>query len=119
MTSPMVDLNVFTLNSNNLYAQTIITDFTAGEILINTPMNVFGDPDPMRSTIFFGRTKLNINGQIAPIQFKIEANNLQEALQMFPHSVKALVDQMHSHHLRGMIAQPARDTNLDLSKLKS
>ncbi len=119
MSGPILDLANFTFKSDELYSQSIVTDFKIGEICINTPMNIYGGQDYNRQTIFLGRTNLNINGNNVPIQFKIEAADLQEALIKFPEGVKAAVDRLHSQSLRHALAQPPRNSNLDLSKAKS
>lgn len=119
MSEPIIDLTNFTFKPDTLYSESTVTDCQIGQIMILTPINSMGFQDPMRATVFNGKAVLLINGNKVPIIFRIEANDLNEAINNFPLEVKKAVEQLQSQALRHQLAQPTTNTRLDLSKLKN
>lgn len=77
----------FTIDQDNLYKEESITDLKIGGIQVLTPIRTDGSKDETRSTMFLGRTQLNTPQGPIPIQAKIEAKSIAEALEKFPDAM--------------------------------
>ena len=87
------DLPEIKLDPNSLYREEVFTDRNTGTIRKLTPVTVSGDTDPKRTVLFSGQTQLLTPGGVLPLAFEIDAKSLEEALQKFPESVKAALEQ--------------------------
>ena len=79
----------FTIDKDNLYRETSVTDMRIGTVQIFSPVLEDGSDDNSRKRIFLGRTQLNTQQGPIPIQAKIDAATLPEALSLFPKVLKA------------------------------
>lgn len=79
--SPDID---FTVDSNNLYLEEGFTDMKVASIRRLTPVKPDGSPDESRQTVFIGQTQLMTPEGPLPIQNKLEAASLSEAVDKFP-----------------------------------
>lgn len=77
----------FTIDKTNLYKETSITDFKVGGIQMLTPVTEDGSEDNTRECVFLGRTQLNTAQGPIPIQAKLEAATLSEAIEAFPKAM--------------------------------
>lgn len=82
------------INQQNLYREEIITDLKVGAIRQLTPVKPNGEPDKGRKTLFFGQTQLMSEHGPFPIQFPIDARNLQEALEKFPDVMEQFMEKL-------------------------
>lgn len=78
----------FTVDKDNLYKETSITDLKIGGIQMLTPINMDGSKDSRRESVFLGRTQLNTPQGPIPIQAKLEAATLSDALDLFPQAMR-------------------------------
>jgi hypothetical protein len=84
----------FTIDLNNLYREEAITDLRVASIRKMTPVKPDGSEDSSRTPIFFGSTQLMTPDGPLPIQSKLEANNMQEAYQVFPNAMQKALNEM-------------------------
>lgn len=89
--SPEID---FTVDSNNLYKEESITDFKVASIRKLVPIKLDGSEDTSRKTVFYGHTQLMSPQGPVPIQAPLEADSLEEAITIFPKSMKIAMDQL-------------------------
>jgi len=90
-----VDFNV---DEKNLYKEEAYTDMKVASIRKLVPVSSDGTEDKSRASIFIGATQLMSEKGPLPIQAILTANNLQEAITVFPESMQKatgeLVQQM-------------------------
>ena len=78
----------FTVDKNNLYREESITDLKVASIRRLMPVNPDGTDDTRRTPMFLGHTQLMSPEGPVPIQSRLEANNLEEALEEFPGAMQ-------------------------------
>ena len=78
----------FSVDKNNLYREEAVTDLRVANIQKLVPVNLDGSDDSNRDTVFFGRTQLNTPQGPVPIQAKLEAKTLEQALELFPKAME-------------------------------
>jgi len=85
----------FAIDRNNLHREESITDLKVGSIRRLVPVNLDGTEDKSRTAIFIGHTQLMSPEGPVPIQAALTANNLEEAMDVFPNAMqKALTDMV-------------------------
>lgn len=84
----------FTVDQTNLYREENITDMKVAAIRKMTPITPSGEVDESRTPMFVGTTQLMTPEGPLPIQAMLEANNLQEAFEVFPRSMEAAMQRM-------------------------
>ncbi len=81
----------FTVDKKNLYREESFTDLKVASIRRLVPVNPDGTDDQTRTPIFMGHTQLMSPEGPVPIQSRLMANNLVEAMDEFPGAMdKAL-----------------------------
>ncbi len=88
---PLAELK---LDGANLYREEVFTDFRVGSIKQLTPVTTDGSRDLGRPLMFIGETQLMSQMGPLPVQTKIEAENLQAAIDLFPEAIQAAVEAM-------------------------
>ena len=78
----------FTVDKKNLYREESITDIKVASIRRLIPINPDGSDDQSRTAIYIGHTQLMSPEGPIPIQAKIPANNLEEAMDAFPEAMQ-------------------------------
>ena len=78
----------FEVDKKNLYREESVTDLKIANIQRLIPVNIDGSEDSTRETIFLGRTQLSTPQGPIPIQAKIEAKTLDEAMDLFPKAME-------------------------------
>ena len=78
----------FTVDNKNLYREESFTDFKVASIRRLMPVNPDGTDDKSRTPVFLGHTQLMSPEGPIPIHSKLEANNLEEALEKFPSAMQ-------------------------------
>ncbi len=78
----------FTVDKNNLYREESVTDLKIANIQRLTPVRLDGSKDESRETIFLGRTQLSTPQGPIPIQAKLAAKTLEEAMDIFPKAME-------------------------------
>ena len=84
----------FTVARDNLYREDSITDLKTASIRCLTPVNSDGVVDNSREKIFVGHTQLMSPQGMVPLQAKLEASNLDEAMDRFPAAMQKAMDEM-------------------------
>lgn len=88
---PKVDLK---MERKNLYREEVFTDLKVGTIRKLTPVTPEGDPDLGRKVQFTGETQIMSNMGPLPVNCRIEAASLEEAIDGFPEAVNRAVQEM-------------------------
>lgn len=78
----------FIVDKKNLYREESVTDLKIANIQRLIPVNLDGTEDNSRETIFLGRTQLSTPQGPIPIQAKLEAKTLEEAMDLFPKAME-------------------------------
>ena len=100
----------FTVNKNDLYREEAITDLKVASIRRLIPVKPDGTEDNSRTQIFVGHTQLMSPDGPVPIQSKLTANNLEEAVDEFPKAMeKALADVIEQ--IKAMRQQQQQEQN--------
>lgn len=81
-------------NQQNLHREEMFTDLTVGSIRQLTPVKQNGEPDKTRPILFIGQSQIYTQQGPMPIQFPIDAINLQEAMSKFPDAMEAFVEHL-------------------------
>ncbi|MBW2569997.1 MAG: cytoplasmic protein [Deltaproteobacteria bacterium] len=84
----------FTVDKNNLYREDSVTDLKVASIKKLIPVNLDGSEDTNRTHVFYGHTQLMSPQGPVPIQATLVANNLEEAIDIFPVAMKKTFDEM-------------------------
>jgi hypothetical protein len=83
------------MDADNLYREENYTDRQVGSIQRMVPVTRAGDDDPQRQIVYLGHTQVMTPAGALPLNFELEANSLQEALDAFPQAAnQALEDTM-------------------------
>ena len=117
MSDPQVQpLSDIKMDESNLYREEVITDLRVGSIKQLTPVTKNGDRDLARPMVFVGETQLMSQVGPLPVQTRIEAENLEAAIEAFPAAiqtaVEAMIDEVKEHQRKEMsrIVVPGADT---------
>jgi hypothetical protein len=117
MSDPQVQaLSEIKLDEKNLYKEEVFTDLRVGSLKQLTPVTKEGDRDLARPMVFIGETQLMSQVGPLPVQTRIEAENLQAAIERFPAAiqtaVEAMINEVKEHQRKEMsrIVVPGADT---------
>jgi hypothetical protein len=95
MSDPQVQpLSEIKLDDTNLYQEEVFTDLRVGSIKQLTPVTKDGNRDLARPIVFIGETQLMSQVGPLPVQTRIEAENLQAAIERFPAAIQTAVEAM-------------------------
>ena len=100
------------LDEKNLYREESFTDMKTGAIRRMSPVLENGEPDTSRTPVFIGSTQLVTPEGPLPIQAMLTANNIQEALAVFPDAMKESMDKT-LEQLQMMRQQQQQQENKD------
>jgi hypothetical protein len=89
--SPVAEISV---DPDSLYREEIFTDLKVATIRRLTPVRPDGSEDTSRAVMFVGQTTLLSQSGPVPVQCRIEATSLQEAMESFPDAVNQAVEGM-------------------------
>ncbi|MCF8092185.1 MAG: cytoplasmic protein [Desulfotignum sp.] len=79
----------FQVDKKNLYREETITDLKIASIQKLTPVFSDGSEDTSRNTFFVGSTQLGTPHGPVPIQARLEAATLDQAMDAFPQAMEA------------------------------
>ena len=82
----------FTVNKKNLFREEAITDLNVASIRRLIPINADGSEDKSRTA--FGHTQLMSPQGPVPIQARLLANTLEEAIEQFPQAMHQALDEV-------------------------
>jgi hypothetical protein len=106
----------FTVDKNNLYREENVTDLKTASIRILTPMKLDGTADETRTKIFVGHTQLMSQDGPLPLQARLNAATLEEAIERFPAAMEMEMAQM-IEHLKKMHQEMERQNQREKSNL--
>jgi hypothetical protein len=78
-------------NQANLHQEEMFTDLAVGSIRRLTPVKPNGEPDKTRPVLFIGQAQIYTQQGPMPVQFPIDAKNLQLAMEKFPTAMEEFV----------------------------
>ena len=78
-------------NQQNLHQEEVFTDLTVGSIRRLSPVKQNGEPDKTRPILFIGEARIYTQQGPMPIQFPIDAKNLQQAMGKFSETMEEFV----------------------------
>ena len=78
-------------NQQNLYYEEVFSDLTIGSIRRLSPVKPNGEPDRARPVLFVGQSQIYTQQGPLPVQFPIDAKNLQAAMEKFPVAMEEFV----------------------------
>ena len=84
----------FTVDRKNLYRAEAITDLKVASIRRLVPVLPDGTEDKSRTPLFMGHTQLMSPQGPVPIQSPLAANNLEEAMDVFPDAMKKALEEV-------------------------
>jgi len=84
----------FSVDKDNLYREEAITDLKVASIRRLIPIKPDGSDDTSREIFFVGHTQLMSPDGPVPIQSKLEAKNLADALDEFPGAMDKAMDEV-------------------------
>jgi hypothetical protein len=84
----------FTMDTQNLYREEGFTDMSAGTIRRLVPVNPDGSEDKSRTPVFVGSSQLMTEQGPLPLQATLMANNLKEAMEVFPAAMEKAMQEM-------------------------
>jgi len=84
----------FTVARDNLYREDSITDLKTASIRCLTPVKSDGTTDDSREKIFVGHTQLMSPQGMVPLQARLDASTLEEAMDKFPAAMHKAMDEM-------------------------
>ena len=90
-TEALKDLKV---EKDNLYLEETFTDLRGGSLRRLTPVTAAALPDPGRETLYFGHAQVMSQLGPLPIQFQIEADSMEDALEKFPAGAAEALTKM-------------------------
>ncbi len=99
----------FTVDKDNLYREESITDMKVAAIRRLVPITLDGQVDESRTAVFVGTTQLMTQEGPLPIQAMLEANNLEEAIAVFPAAMETAMQRMVAQLQQMQQAQKAKD----------
>lgn len=84
----------FILNADELYREESIIDLKVGAIRCLVPVKKNGGEDDNRKTMFFAHTQLMSPQGPVPLQAKLKATTLEEAVEQFPKAMRLAMEAM-------------------------
>jgi hypothetical protein len=78
-------------NQANLHQEEVFTDLTVGSIRRLMPVKPNGEADKTRPVLFVGQAQIYTQQGPMPVQFPIDAKNLQLAMEKFPAAMEEFV----------------------------
>lgn len=88
----------FTFNRNSLYREDSVTDLSVGSIRRLKPIQPDGTEDKERATIYVANSQLNSPQGLVPLQARLKATSLDQAMEEFPgamqHALNEMVERM-------------------------
>lgn len=84
----------FKVNTDDLYREDAITDLKVASIRRMIPVTADGKDDPSRAPVFYGHTQILTPQGPLPLQARLMANTLAEAIEVFPQAMEREMDQM-------------------------
>jgi hypothetical protein len=82
------------VDQQNLYREELFTDLKVASIRRLTPVKQDGSLDKTRPVLFVGQTQVMTPAGGLPVQARLDAQNLQQAMERFPGAISAAIERM-------------------------
>jgi hypothetical protein len=82
------------IDKSSLYREETLTDLKAGSIRQLIPVTLEGKNDTSRRLIFVGQTQIMTQMGPLPVQGRIEARSLSEAIEKFPEAIQSAIEAL-------------------------
>ena len=106
----------FTIDKDNLYREESITDLKVASIRKMMPVNPDGTDYTSRSPVFIGNSQLMTPEGPLPLQAKLNATTMDEAMKEFPQAMKQSLNET-IEHLRNMQQQQQQEQQQNDSRI--
>ena len=110
----------FTVNKDNLYREENITDLKTASIRCLVPVKLDGTIDESRDRIYVGHTQLMSPQGPVPIQARLNASSLDEAMDRFPAAMEnemaRMIEQVQKMQQEMEKAEQKEKSNLILPR---
>ena len=95
MSDPQIEetLEQLKVDADGLYEEHNFTDRRVGSIQRLTPVTREGRPDDSRPVLYLGNTQVMTPVGALPLNFELEADSLEEAVEAFPAAAQAALEQ--------------------------
>ena len=94
MSDPLSQMDDIEFNADDLWKEEVITDRTVGSIRVMTPVTADGEDDPNRSVEYYAQTQIMTQAGALPIEGKIDAETLRDAISKFGATAKDALQEM-------------------------
>jgi hypothetical protein len=94
LNSDVQTLDQIRVDTGNLYREETFTDLRVGTIKRLTPVQPDGSQDMGRAVVFIAQTQLMSQVGPLPVQARLEATSLSEAIEKFPAAIQDAVEQL-------------------------
>ena len=84
----MSQLPDISIDAQSLVKEEVYTDQKVGSIRVLIPVKLNGENDESRETTYFGQTQVMTQAGPLPLNFEIEADNLEKAFENFGEAAK-------------------------------
>lgn len=82
------------VDQQNLYREELFTDLKVASIRRLMPVKQDGSLDKTRPVLFVGQSQIMTPAGGLPVQARLDAQNLQQAMERFPAAISAAVENM-------------------------
>lgn len=82
----------FQIDIEQLYHEEVFTDRRVGSILRLTPVTSDGTRDTRRAVVFLGQTQVLTQAGALPINFELQVDSLEQAVEQFEQAAEQAVD---------------------------
>ena len=81
------------MDATSLYREEVFTDQRVGTIRRLTPVTADGETDPSRAVLFHGQAQIMTPGGALPINFDLQSNNLEGAVEQFSTAANSALEE--------------------------
>jgi len=93
MSEQSIDIDNLRMNTDDLYREEVFTDQQVGTLRRLTPVTTDGSEDTSRSVRYLGQSQMMTPMGALPLNFEIEADSLEKALEMYADAAKQAVER--------------------------
>ncbi|TDX98133.1 hypothetical protein [Thiohalophilus thiocyanatoxydans] len=93
MSEQSIDIENLRMNTDDLYREEVFTDQRVGTLRRLTPVTSDGSDDASRSVRYLGQSQMMTPMGALPLNFEIEADSLEQALDKYADAAKQAVEQ--------------------------
>lgn len=91
---PGVPVSDLRMDQQNLYREEVFTDLKVASIRRLTPVKQDGSVDKTRPVLFLGQSQVMTPAGGLPVQARLDAQNLQQAMERFPGAMQGAIERL-------------------------